>query len=126
MAEEIIRETISVTRTSLTEEDKAISALYNRVVTEGLNHALYILSWGTPTEKLRISTAAMSSAARLAAVDSKAEIEEHRLELERVLDDITSVGESERIITGPDAPEPFVEFIDVEAQALVSGADDKD
>ena len=48
MAEEIIRETISVTRTSLSDDDKAISALYSRVVTAGLNHALYLLSWGTP------------------------------------------------------------------------------
>lgn len=112
MAEEIIRETISVTRTSLSEDDKQISALYSKVVTAGLNHALWLLSWGTPSEKLRISTAAMSSAARLAAVDSKAEIEEHRVELERVLDDIIDVGESERIIAGPDAP-PILEYVDV-------------
>lgn len=114
MAEEIIRETISVTRTSLSEDDKAISALYSRVVTAGLNHALWLLSWGTPSEKLRISTAAMQSAARLAAVDSKAEIEEHRVELERVLDDITSVAEPAIIVTGPDAP-PILEYIEVDA-----------
>jgi hypothetical protein len=124
MAEEIIRETISVTRTSLTEQDKQISALYAKVVTEGLNHALYLLSWGTPNEKLRISTAAMASAARLAAVDSKAEIEEHRLELERVLDDITSVAEPELIVTGPDAP-PLIEYIDAEAQTVAGWPHDK-
>jgi hypothetical protein len=117
VAEEIIRETISVTRTNLTDEDKQTSALYSRVVTAGLERALWLLSWGTPAEKLRITTATLVSAARLAAVDSKAEIEEHRLELERVLDDITSVGESERIIAGPDAPEPVLEFIDAEASA---------
>jgi hypothetical protein len=117
VAEEIIRETISVTRTSLSEDDKAVSALYGRVVTAGLDHALWLLAWGTPAEKLRVTVAALSSASRLAAVDSKAEIEEHRLELERVLDDITSVGESERIIAGPDAPEPVLEFIDAEASA---------
>lgn len=123
MAEEIIRETISVTRTSLSEDDKAISALYSRVVTAGLDHALYLLSWGSPSEKLRISTAAMQSAARLAAVDSKAEIEEHRLELERVLDDITSVAEPDIVVTGPDAP--IVEYIDAETQTLARGFNDK-
>jgi hypothetical protein len=114
VAEEIIRETISVTRTNLSDEDKQISGLYGRVVTAGLEHALWLLAWGTAGEKLRVATAAMGSAARLAAVDSKAEIEEHRLELERVLDDITAVGESERIIAGPDAPAPVLEFIDAE------------
>ena len=113
MAEEIIRETISVTRTSISDEDKQVSALYHRVVIAGLSHAMYVLEWGTPDEKLRISQAAMQSAARLAAVDSKSEIEEHRMELERVLDEITSVGESQTIITGPDAPPPVPEFIDV-------------
>jgi len=113
MAEEIIRETISVTRTAISEEDKQVSALYHRVVLAGLDHAMFVLNWGTPDEKLRISTAAMQSAARLAAVDSKAEIEEHRMELERVLDEITSVGESQRVITGPDAPIEY-EFIDAD------------
>jgi len=110
MAEEIIRETISVTRTAISEQDKAVSAAYHQVVMAGLDHAMYVLAWGTPDEKLRISTAAMASAARLAAVDSKAEIEEHRTELERVLDEITSVGESQRVISGPDAP-PTIEYI---------------
>jgi|SRR5215472_276180 len=113
MTEEIIRETISVTRTKLTDEDKEISSLYHRVVVRGLNHAMYLLDFGSPSEKLRVATAAMSSASRLAALDSKAEIEEHRMELERVLDEITSVGESQRIISGPDAPpEPEYEYID--------------
>jgi hypothetical protein len=111
MAEEIIRETISVTRTAISEEDKQVSAAYHRVVLAGLDHAMYVLAFGAPDEKLRIATAAMGSAARLAAVDSKAEIEEHRMELERVLDEITSVGETQTIITGPDAP-PEYEFID--------------
>jgi hypothetical protein len=114
VADEIIRETISVTRTKISDEDKQVSALYNRVVIAGLNHAMYILDFGSPAERLRVATAAMQSASRLAAIDSKAEIEEHRLELERVLDDITSVGESQTIITGPDAPPatPILEYID--------------
>jgi len=119
MAEEIIRETISVTRTAISEEDKEISALYTKVVKAGLNHAMWLLEWGSPTEKLRIATTSMQNAARLAAVDTKAEIEQHRLELERVLDDITSVGESQLIITGPDAPPApppsLIEYIDSES-----------
>lgn len=125
MSEEIIRETISVTRTNISEADKEVAALYNRVVTKGLNHALYVLHWGTPGEKLRIATAAMSSAARLAAVDSKAEIEEHRIELERMMDEITSVGDADLVISGPDAP-PQMEFIDAQAQTLAIGPHDKD
>ena len=45
---------------------------------------------------------------------ASAEIEEHRLELERVLDDITSVAEPDVVITGPDAP-PILEYIEVES-----------
>jgi len=117
MPEEVIRETISVTRTAISEEDKQVSAKYHQVVLAGLDHAMFVLNWGSPDEKLRISIAAMGSAARLAAVDSRAEIEEHRLELERVLDEITSVGESQRIITGPDAPVEY-EFIDADATTI--------
>lgn len=124
MSEEIIRETISVTRTSISEEDKEVAALYNKVVKRGLNHALWLLRFGTPSDKLRISTAAMSSAARLAAVDQKSELEEHRLELERVMDEITSVGEHETIISGPDAP-PTYEFIDADSQTLAIGPHDQ-
>jgi len=119
MAEEIIRETISVTRTAISEEDKEISALYTKVVKAGLNHAMWLLEWGSPTEKLRIATTSMQNAARLAAVDTKAEIEQHRLELERVLDDITSVGESQLIITGPDAPPPAPSPFYIDSESTV-------
>jgi len=123
VAEEIIRETISVSRTSLTEHDKEISALYGRVVSVGLDHAMWLLAWGTPAEKLRVATAAMASAARLAAVDSKAEMEEHRLEFQRTLDEITSVVERDLIVSGPDAP-PILEFIDAQTETLAGRADD--
>jgi hypothetical protein len=123
VAEEIIRETISITRANLSEEDREVSALYGRVVTAGLNHAMFLLEFGTPVEKLRISAVAMQSAARLAAVDSKAEIEEHRIEFERMLEGITSVPDADIIVSGPDAP-PIVEFIDAYAETAAGRADD--
>lgn len=129
MAEEIVRETITRTSTvvNITEEDKEVARLYTDVVRRGLEYARWVLDWGMPGDKLRIATAAMSSAARLAAVDAKSEIEEHRLEFERMMDDITSVAEPERVITGPDAPPapPNYEFIDAQSTPLAIGPHDK-
>jgi phosphate uptake regulator len=122
---EIIRETISITRRSVTEEDKEVAALYTQVVKKGLNRALYLLRFGTPSEKLRIATASMSSAARLAAVDAAAEIEEHRVELERMMDEITTVADRQIVISGPEA-RPQLEWIDAGATAVVVRPDDQD
>lgn len=117
MAEEIIRETISVTRTQISDEDKAISADYNRIVREALRQADILLRFGTPSQKMRLITAAMSSAGRLASVDSKVEVQVARTQFEQMLDEMRMVPELEQIITGPDAQER-VEFIDVAASSL--------
>lgn len=129
MSEEIIRETISVTRTSahVSDEEKEVSALYNRVVKKGLKHALFVLQHGTPDAKLRISTAAIASAARLAALDAAAEVEEHRLEFERMMDEVANVGgTSQIVVSGPEAPPPTPRFIDAKATPLAIGSDDQD
>lgn len=129
MAEEIIRETIAITRTSahVSDEDKEIAALYNKVVKKGLRYAEQRLRWGTPEEKLRIATAALSSAARLAALDAAAEIEESRLEFERLMAEVTDVGgTSQIVVSGPDAPPPTPRFIDASSAPLALGTDDQD
>ena len=116
MTAEIIRETISVTRSSITEEDKAISADYNRVIRRALAEAEDMLLWGTRTEKMQIVRAALQAAGRLAAVDSKVEVETARIEFEAMLDEVRAIPEMETIITGSD--DPHVEYVDVEAKAL--------
>lgn len=123
MPEEIIRETISVTRTSahVSDEEKEIAGLYNKVVRRGLKHALHVLEWGTPDEKMRVTTASIQSAARLAALDAAAEIEESRAEFERLITEVTDVGgTSQIIVSGPDAPPPTPTFIDATAHATTS------
>ena len=129
MSEEIVRETISITRSSahVSDEEKEIAGLYNKVVRRGLNQALHLLQWGTPEQKMRITTTAIQSASRLAALESASEIEEARLEFERLVSQVTDVGgTSPIVISGPDAPPPTPRFIDAPSTAVAIGPDDQD
>ena len=116
MTAEIIRETISVTRSSIPEEDKAISADYNRVIRLALAEAEEILMWGTTAQKMQIVRAALQAAGRLAAVDSKVEVETARIEFEAMLDEVRAIPEMQTVIT--DHAHNPTEYVDVEAKAL--------
>jgi hypothetical protein len=119
MSEEIVRETISVSRTSISEEEKAVASEYNQFVIRGLRRADHLLRFGTPEVQLRLCVAAISSSSRLAALDSKTITEEHRTAFESLVDDITRIPEIQQVVTES-------EVIDVEPKALVRSVDDKD
>lgn len=119
MSEEIVRETISVSRTSISDEEKAVASEYNKFVIRGLKKADHLLRFGTPEVQLRLCVAAISSSSRLAAIDSKTVTEEHRHAFESLVDDITSIPELQQVVTES-------EVIDVEPKALVRSANDKD
>jgi hypothetical protein len=119
MSEEIIRETISVSRTTVSDEEKAVASEYNRFVIRGLKKADQLLRFGTPEVQLRLCVAAISSSSRLAALDSKTITEEHRTAFETLVDDITRIPELQQVVTES-------EVIDVEPKALVRSTDDKD
>jgi len=118
MADEIVRETISVSRTSISEEEKAVASEYNKFVIRGLRKADHLLRFGTPEVQLRLCVAAISSSSRLAAIDSKTVTEEHRTAFESLVDDITRIPELQQVVTES-------EVIDVEPKALVRSTDDK-
>lgn len=97
MAEEIIRETISVTRTNISEEDKELASDYNAFIRRALREGHKILRFGTPDQKLRLVTSSINAASRLAAIDSKSEVEEQRREYEHLMSNIRDVPNANEI-----------------------------
>jgi hypothetical protein len=119
MPEELIRETISLTRTSITDDDREIASEYNKLVKHSLKVADWLLSYGSPATRLKIVTACMSSASRLASLDSKTETEQHRVAFERLIDSVTKIPEIEHVVTKD-------EIIDVVPKTVSRSAHDQD
>lgn len=98
MADELIRETISITRTSITENDKDIADAYARLIKRALGEATRILRFGTMEQRMRIITSAMGAAKGLASVDAKVEVERHRVAFESMIDEMVDVVEIEPVV----------------------------
>jgi hypothetical protein len=79
MDQQFIRETISVTSTNITEEDKLLGAEFNRTMWRALAQANLYLKHGPETARLAITKSFLTAASRLSALDSQSEIEEHRV-----------------------------------------------
>lgn len=119
MPEEIIRETISVTRTAITPDDKELAQRYGQLVRESIEQARRMLRFGSPDVRLRIVLSTLSSAGRMAALDSKTETEVQRIAFERLIDEMTDIPERKQLVTTS-------EIIDVEATTVVESAHDQD
>jgi len=100
----VYRETISVTSTQISEEDKALGARYNQVLWRALEQADIYLKHGPESARLQITKSFLSAASRLSAIDSQSEIETHRASFLAVLAKMTDVIPAE--------------VVDAESQAL--------
>lgn len=121
MAEEIT-ETISLSRTTIvnaTREDKEISASYNRLVRAAIKRAEWTLQYGSPDQKMQIIKSAMMSASRLAALDTRSEVEEQRIAFEQLVDEMTDIPEIKHIVTKD-------HIVDVVSKAIPQSVDDQD
>ena len=85
MDQTVIRETISVTATNVTEVDKALGAEFNRTMWRALAQANLYLTHGPESARLAITRSFLTAASRLSALDSQAEVEVARQSFERIL-----------------------------------------
>lgn len=95
----VIRETLSITTQNITEEDKVLGQMYNKVAMKALKQADHYLRKGPDDARLAITKAFMSSIARLSAIDSKTQIDESREALFSTMDKITAIEESRPVVT---------------------------
>jgi hypothetical protein len=118
MDQQVIRETISVTSTNVTDEDKALGAEFNKTMWRALAQANLYLSHGPESARLTITKSFLTAASRLSALDSQSEIEEHRLAFMSYL----SHQQTDIHAAGGDPPAPHA----IDATSANGRADDQD
>ena len=99
MEQQVVRETITYASKNVTDEDKALSAAFNTVALEALSIAQMYLRKGPEQARQVVVRSFLGSLAKLAAVDSQVEIEEHRMTLQRVLEGMSEVLPAEIEVT---------------------------
>ena len=91
MDQTVIKETISVISQHVSEQDKELGAEFNRVAWLALQQAAVYLRFGPESARLAVTRTMVQSMARLSAVDTKAQIEEHRIALMRTMAKMSDV-----------------------------------
>ena len=91
MDQTVIKETISVISQHVSQEDKELGAEFNRVAWMALEQAALYLEFGPEPARLAVTRTMVQSLARLSAIDSKAQIEEHRVAFMRTLAKMSDV-----------------------------------
>jgi hypothetical protein len=105
MEQQIIKETLSVTATRVTDEDKALGHEYNRILWRALARADLYLTHGPEQARLAVVKSFLSSAARLSAIDSTSVVEESRTDLLTTLSKMSEIDPPSPITpTFSDAP----------------------
>lgn len=93
MAEEqVVRETLTITHTNVTDADRNISARYNRLANLALDQAEMMMRHGPLDLRARMVSLFVSTTSRLASLDSRSEIETHRVAFEGLLASQRAVG----------------------------------
>ena len=108
MEQQIVKETLSVTTTAVTEEDKALGHEYNRVLWRALAQADRYLTHGPENARLAITKSFLQAASRLSAIDSNSVVEESRTRL------LTTMSKMSEIVDASSTP------------ALAGRSDDQD
>lgn len=78
MDQTVVRETISVVSTNISDEDKQLGAEFNRLAWMALNQAERYLRCGPEEARLSVTKDFLKALTRLSAADSSSQIEEHR------------------------------------------------
>lgn len=91
MPEIVITETLSVTEHDITDEERALAKKYNRLVDTCLDWALLQMRVGLPSIRLNLTKSVITSASRLAALDTKTSQEEHRVAFQSLLAEMATI-----------------------------------
>ncbi len=94
MPDIVLTETVTVTEHEITDEERALSKKYNRLVDTCLDWAFMQMRFGLPATKLALSRSVITSASRLAAIDTKTHQQEQRLAFQSLLREVTTLDES--------------------------------
>jgi hypothetical protein len=92
MAEQtVIRETLSVVTKNITPEDRALSAGFSALARQVLARASAVVEFGPPRERDVVMRAVLGNLGKMAAVDSRTEIEVSRAELLETMGRMTAI-----------------------------------
>ena|SRR5215467_5337384 len=87
-------ETITHTNRDVTEEERYLAHRYNQLIDRCITFAGQQMMYGTLPTKLTITKSVLASASRLAALDSKSQTDQIRVQLQSLLTDMTAVDAS--------------------------------
>ena len=91
MPEVRLTETISVSQHEISEEEKLLAAKYNKLVDRCLDWGLLQMRIGMESTKLAVTRSVISSASRLAALETKTQTETQRIAFQHLLQEMTMV-----------------------------------
>ena len=100
MADQVLtREILSITKTNATKADKELASRFNQVAWRALGQAEMYLIEGPEAARLAVTKSFLTSISKLASLDTKTEIEQHRLAFLGTLKSMTEIEESLPVVT---------------------------
>ena len=91
MTDITLTETVTVSQRDATDEERYLAHRYNLLVDKCLTWAGKQMDYGTYTTKLSLTKSVLTSASRLAALDTKTQTEQHRVAFQQLLSHMTEV-----------------------------------
>ena len=91
MPEVRLTETITVTEHEISDEERLLARKYNQLVERCLEWATLQMHHGLPATRLALTKSVLSSASRLAALDTKTHQQEQRLALQSLFNEMVAV-----------------------------------
>ena len=86
-----LTETVTVSTRDATDEERYLAHRYNLLVDKCLTWAGQQMSYGTHATKLTLTKSVLTSASRLAALDTKTQTEQHRVAFQQLLSHMTEI-----------------------------------
>lgn len=91
MTDITLTETVTVSQRDATDEERYLAHRYNMLVDKCLTWAGTQMSFGSHATKLTLTKSVLTSASRLAALDTKTQTEQHRVAFQQLLTHMTEI-----------------------------------
>lgn len=100
-----LTETVTVSTRDITEEERYLAARYNKLVDKCITWAAQQMVYGAHATKLSLTKSVLASASRLAALDTKTQVEQHRVAFQSLLSEMTAIDAA----SSSTAPQPAID-----------------
>jgi len=84
-------ETFTVSERNVTDEERHLAHKYNNLVEICLDWATKQMKFGTHDTRVTLTKSVLTSASRLAALDTKTQTEQHRVAFQSLLQDMSRI-----------------------------------